>query len=130
MSVEAALAGGRAARLQLMRDEVTVTRGGVPVFNPSTGQYSTPSGTVYAGPADVKPRDVQDTGVEVGEREVVLRSYDVALPWSVDAEFAVDDVLTTTASDDAILVGRPLTVIAVGYGGRRTAHHLTVEDRS
>lgn len=130
MTVTAALARGRSARLMLMRDTVTITRITGQTFSPTTGRYLDTTATVYTGPADVKPRDVQASDVQAGEREQVLLAFDVALPWSAGAVIQVADRLTVTASDDSTLVDRMLTITAVGHGGRRTAHHLTAEDRS
>jgi hypothetical protein len=130
MSVTAALAAGRQARLQLMRDTCAVRRVTGRVFDPDDGEYVDTYTDQYTGIADVKPLVAGSQDVEAGEREVVLRRYDVALPYTVAVVFAVDDIVVATASDDATLVGRPLTVVGVQYGPRRTAHHLTCEDRS
>lgn len=115
-----------------MLDTITIGRpSGPPVFNETTGEYETPEPVeVYAGPADVKPRAVAAHDVQAGERAVVTHDYDVALPWTAVLEVAVDDQLTVTVSPDPSFVGRVLTVTAVEHGARRTAHHLSAEDRS
>lgn len=126
------LARGRRARTVLMRDAVTIGRpSGPPVFDDTTGEY-TPAATtpVYSGRADVKPRATAGSEIEAGERQLVLRDYDVALPWTAAVTVEVDDLLTVTGSDDPTFVGRVLTVTAVEHGGRRTAHHLSAEDRA
>lgn len=131
MGVDALLARARTRRQVLMRDTVTVTRVAGRVWNDSTGVYDETVTTVYSGPADVRNlAALTSQEVQVAERELVLRSFDVVLPWSVDAEFARGDLVTVDASADATFTGRVLTVRAVGHGGRLTGHHLDVEDRS
>jgi hypothetical protein len=126
----ATLAQGRAAALQLMTDKVVITRVTGQVYNPATMQYEPTTATVYTGPADVKPLNVGDREVQAGEREVALRTFDVRLPFDTVADLARGDLVTVTASGDASLVGRVLTVTGVGRGGRRTARHIDAEDRS
>lgn len=135
MSVTTLLARGRAAAAQLMRDTVTITRTTGTVYNEATLEYEPTTATLYTGPADVKPLDVANREVQAGEREVALRMFDLKLPFGtapsgVVGDFARGDVVTVTVSDDAFLIGRPLTVTGVGRGGRRTARHLDAEDRS
>lgn len=133
MTVSGVLARGRARRQLLMRDTGTLTRpAGAPVFNEATGEYESAGDdtTLYAGPADVKPRNVAAAAQDAGERQVVTSGYDIALPWSAALDIRPDDLWTTTASEDAGLVGKVLTVTDVVYGGRRTAHHFTAESRA
>ncbi len=134
MSVAYVLARGRAARTALMLDAIAVSRpSGPPVFDDNTGEYTpAPAGPpVYTGRADVKPRATSGSGeVDAGERQVVLRDYDVAIPWTAAPIVEVDDQVTVTASPDPTFVGRVLTVTAVEHGARRTAHHFSAEDRS
>lgn len=136
MSVASVLARGRSAALQLMTDTITITRGGTATYNPATMQYEVAGGlTLYAGPADVKPLDVQNREVQAGEREVALRSYDVRLPFGTmpdggAPDFTRGDLLTVDTSADPGLTGRALTVMGVGRGGRRTARHLDAEDQA
>ena len=130
MSVDSILATGRARRQLLMRDTVTITRVTGQVFSETSGTYLDTTTTVYTGPADVKPRDLQARDVQGAERQVVLSAFDVALPFSTPATFAIGDRLHVDAADDAALTGRTLVVTAVAYGGRRTAHHLTADDQA
>lgn len=129
MSVTRVLARGRRAHLALMRDTVEIKRPTGQTTDPDTGVVTTTYTTVYTGHADVKPQIAGTTDVDAGERRTELRQYDVKLPFTTEPDFQPEDVLTTTASEDANLIGRPLTVIAVGYGSRRTARHLVAEDQ-
>jgi hypothetical protein len=131
VTIDHILTEGRAARLTLMRDTVRITRpSGPPVFDAATGTYTPvgPSTVVYEGAADVKPRPISATDVQVGQRESVTTDYDVALPWSASPVVQVDDKLEVLTSGDPLFTGRVLTVTAVVFGARRTAHHLTCED--
>jgi hypothetical protein len=130
MTIDTILATGRARRQLLMRDTITIARTTSRVFSAVTGSYVDTTTTVYTGPADVKPRDVEAAEDQAGERQVVQRGFDVALPFGAAAQILPDDRLTVDASDDATLVGRVLTVTSVGHGARRTAHHLAAQDRA
>ncbi|MDH6709750.1 hypothetical protein P3T27_006499 [Kitasatospora sp. MAA19] len=130
-----ALAAGRVAHEALMLDTVRLVRPGKDVYDPATGATGQPDARVlYQGPARVKPNVVQERDVQAGQREVVLRRYQVALPWSA-MPLAVDrvvagDQLIVDASPDLRLAGMTLWVTSVGESSTATAWHLGVEDRS
>lgn len=130
MTVTTALAAGRRARQLLMRDTITITRTTGKVFSSVTGSYVDTTTTVYTGIGDVKPRDVEAAEDQAGERQVVQRGFDIALPFTANVQILPDDRVTVDVSDDATLIGRVLTVTSVGHGGRRTAHHLAAQDRA
>lgn len=134
MSLDSVLARGRTAALQLMRDTITITRPGSPVFDPTTGSETAAGVTVYTGPADVKAMTVAGGTAQAGEREITTRTYDIKLSFGTqpngDTRFRLDDEVTVDASDDTSFVGLVLTVVDVQHGGRRTALHLVAEDRS
>jgi hypothetical protein len=135
MTVGSVLARGRTAARQLMTDTITISRVTGQVYNPATLDYDPTTATLYTGPADVKPLDLQNREVQAGEREVAVRSFDVKLPFgtaaaNVAGDFTRGDVVTVTSSADASLIGRMLVVTGVGHGGRRTARHLDVEDQT
>lgn len=135
MSVASVLAQGRTAALQLMLDTVTIRRAtGGPTFDPTTGTETTPLGSIYSGPADVKAMTVSGGTAQAGEREITIRTYDIKLPFGTqpdgDTRFRLDDEVTVDACDDTSFVGLVLTVVDVQHGGRRTALHLVAEDRS
>jgi len=85
--------------------------------------------TVYTGPCRIKAfRTGHQT--EAGQVAIQMRGYDVQIPWDAVGEILRSDVLTVTASDDAWVIGRPLTVTEVNYSGTTTARHILVEDQS
>jgi len=85
--------------------------------------------TAYTGQCRVKAFRMGHQ-TEAGQVAIQMRGYDVQLPWDAVGEIHRSDVLTVTASDDAWLVGRPLTVTEVNYSGTQTARHIMVEDDS
>lgn len=134
-ALDAALAAGRAAAEELMREQVSLSLPGDDEFDWESGS-STPStaASFYAGRARVKPV-ARSRGEEVnaGEANVTLREYVVSLPWSTPspAERIVPGVvLDVTSSPDARLVGLRLWVTGVEYGSTSTAWRITAEDRS
>lgn len=119
-----------------MQDTIRVWRPGPPVFDWSTGSET--SGTpveLYSGPARVKPfgRGV-GTGVQAGEREVILRDYVVALPFAAvpsnGETVRPGDQVLVTASPDPRLAGRTLWVTDSQLNGQATAWRINAEDRS
>lgn len=105
MSLASTVARGRARHLRLMRDTVSIVRPGAPVWNETTGKYTTPVSTqIYNGPV----RLVAWRGNEehAAEAEVAVIRYRLALPadGSLPA-LARRDVATVTASLDSALVG-------------------------
>lgn len=130
MSVDSILAAGRARRQLLMRDAVTIVRPGPPVFDASTGAEVAFGAPVYTGIADVKAMTVAATDEQAGEREISVRTYDVALPFGTAAEIRRDDQVRVDTCDDESFVGAVLTVVDVQHSGRRTARHLIAEDRA
>lgn len=129
MSVESALARGRAAHERLMLDTIVIDRKTQGAFNPATGQYAVTWTTVYTGRVDVKPTAQRARGVDAGEAITAVGRYDVKLPYATAGLMKVEDRLTATASPDAHLVGRVLFVVAVGLGSRRTAWHVIAVDQ-
>lgn len=135
MNLTSLLAAGRAAHEELMVDTVRLQRPGTDVYNPSTGATTQPDARpLYEGPGRVKPAVSVQQATEAGERAVVARRYEVALPWSA-MPLAVDRVLPgdqveVTASPDARLTGLVLWVESVAESATATAWRLAAEDRS
>jgi hypothetical protein len=134
MDLTSLLAAGRAAHEELMVDTVRLQRPGADVYNPVTGVTTrTDPRALYTGRGRVKPAVAVAEDAEVGERNVVRRRYEVALPWSA-APLAAERVLpgdqvAVTASPDPRLVGMVLTVTSVGESATATAWRLSAEER-
>lgn len=132
--LEAALAAGRLAALELQRETITLYRPGADGFDWNTGTDSPAAATViYSGPARVKA-SAQSRGQEVdaGEVNVTLREYTVSVPWDtvVSTHPAVGDLIDVTASPDARMAGLRLWVTGTQYSSTATAWRITAEDRS
>lgn len=120
-----------------MRDTVRLYTQGEDTFDRTSGQtVPGPKTTLYEGKARVK-QIAQSTGgdeKQAGDREVVLRSYEVHLPW--DAPLPAGERLLSgarievLASRDARMVGVTLWVVTAQFGDQATAWRLSVEDRS
>ncbi|MFJ8208098.1 DUF6093 family protein [Streptomyces sp. NPDC096033] len=133
-ALEAALAAGRAAARELMRETILLHRLGAPDFDWPTGtEGTTTSTTLYSGPARVKADRPEGREVDAGQQMVSLRRYTVSLPWSTPPPSLrprPGDIVDVTASPDARLGGLRLWVTDVGYGSTATAWRITAEDRS
>lgn len=117
-----------------MLDTVRIWRPGPPVFDWGTGAEmpGTPV-ELYAGIARVRPfgRGV-GTGVEAGEREVVLRDYVVSVPFSTVPTGTIrpGDQIQVTASSDPRMAARVLWVTDTQLNAQATAWRINAEDRS
>ncbi|MFD5509022.1 DUF6093 family protein [Streptomyces sp. NPDC127051] len=133
-ALEAALAAGRLAALELQRETITLYRPGDDGFDWNTGTDTPAAATIiYSGPARVKPA-AQSRGEEVdaGETNVTLLEYTVSLPWDTTVAHlpAVGDLMDVSASPDARMVGLRLWVTGLQYSSTATAWRITAEDRS
>jgi hypothetical protein len=134
-ALDALLAAGRAAHEQLMVDTIRLERPAPDVYDPVTGDTGEgPAQVLYSGPARVKPLIAHSQDIRAGERAVVIRRYEVALPWTsvpaVAARVLPDDRATVTASPDPRLSGLVLWVTSLGESATATAWRIVVEDRS
>lgn len=135
MDLTSLLASGRAAHEELMVDTVRLQRPGADVYNPATGATVQPDArTLYEGPGRVKPTVSVQQEAEAGERSVVTRRYEVALPWSA-VPLAADrivpgDQVLVVSSPDPRLTGRVLWVESVQESATATAWRIAAEDRS
>lgn len=132
--LEATLAAGRLAALELQRETISLYRPGDDGFDWTAGTDTpAPSTVLYSGPARVKPA-AQSRGEEVdaGEANMTLREYIVSLPWGtvVGQRPAVGDLIDVSASPDARMVGLRLWVTGPQYSSTATAWRITAEDRS
>lgn len=134
--LDATLAAGRAEAEARMRDTVRLHSQAADSFNRSAGT-TTPGAqtTLYSGKARVKAI-AQSTGreTEAGEREVVLREYEVHLPWSTVLPGGVRVLpgmrIEITGSADARMVGLVLWVTGATFSDQSTAWRIRTEDRS
>lgn len=136
MSVDGALAAGRAAAKARMRDTVRLYSQADDTFNRTTGT-TVPGAqtTLYTGRARVKPvAQASGEDVQAAEREVRLLEYRVELPWDVSLPSGVRVLpgmrIAVTASKDARMVGLVLYVTGAQFGDQATAWRISTEDRS
>ena len=135
-SLDAVLAAGRRAAEARMRDTVRLYSQAADGFDRTTGA-ATPGAqtTLYSGKARVKAI-AQSTGEETtaGERELVLREYEVQLPWSTSLPAGARALpgmrVEVTASPDARMVGLILWVTGAAFTDQATAWRIRTEDRS
>ncbi|PJN24060.1 DUF6093 family protein [Kitasatospora sp. CB02891] len=133
MDLAPLLAAGRAAHEELMVDTVQVLAPGSPVYDSATGATVRPDSRVlYSGRARVKPAAAVSETAQTGQRLVVQRRYEVALPWSVAALGTVVPgvQVVVDASPDPRLAGLTLWVTSVAESATATAWRLAAEDRS
>lgn len=130
------LSAGRREAEARMRDTVRLFTQGDDVFDRSTGNtVPGAQSTLYTGKARVKAI-AQSTGeeTEAGEREIVLREYEVSLPWATSlpsgARVLPGMRIEVTASPDARMVGLVLWVTGASFSDQSTAWRIRVEDRS
>jgi len=128
VSVAETLAAGRAAHLQVMLDTCTVQHQTGQALDANDVMVPTYA-TVYTGQCRVKAFRMGHQ-TEAGQVAIQMRGYDVQIPWDAAGKILRSDILTVTASDDAWVIGRPLTVTEVNYSGTQTARHILVEDYS
>jgi hypothetical protein len=136
MSLDTLLAAGRTAAEARMRDTVRLYSQAADSFDRPTGSTSPGAqSTLYAGKARVKAI-AASTGqeTEAGEREVVLREYEVSLPWAAPLAGGTRVLpgarIEVTASPDARMVGLVLWVTGATFSDQSTAWRIRTEDRS
>ncbi|GAA5033169.1 DUF6093 family protein [Streptomyces siamensis] len=136
MNVDGALASGRAAAEARMRDTVRLYTQAEDTFDrPSGTTVPGAQSTLYSGKARVKAISAS-TGEETaaGEREIVLREYEVHLPWSTTLPGGTRVVpgarVEVTDSPDLRMVGLVLWVTGVSFSDQATAWRIRTEDRS
>ncbi|MFD5795600.1 DUF6093 family protein [Streptomyces diastatochromogenes] len=135
-TLDTVLTAGRAAAEARMRDTVRLYSQAPDSFNRSTGTTAPGAQTtLYSGKARVKAIAAA-TGreTEAGEREIVLREYEVHLPWSTVLPGAGRVLpgmrVEVTASPDARMVGLILWVTGATFSDQSTAWRIRTEDRS
>jgi hypothetical protein len=134
--LDSALAAGRRAAEARMRDTVRLYVQGPDGFDRETGEtVPGPQTTLYEGRARVKP-SAQTAGedVQAGDREVVLREYEVSLPWATvlpdGARVLPGARVEVLTSPDARMPGLTLWVTGAQFSDQATAWRLITEDRA
>jgi hypothetical protein len=135
-ALDVTLAAGRAEAEARMREQVRVYRQGADVFDRATGQtLPGPQTVFYTGKARVKgiaASTGEDT--EAGEREVVLREYEIGLPWATTLPPGVrllpGDRVEVLTSGDPRMAGLILWVTGSVFSEQSTAWRIRTEDRS
>ncbi|MER6435427.1 DUF6093 family protein [Streptomyces sp. NPDC001185] len=136
MNVDGVLASGRAAAEERMRDTVRLYTQGPDVFNRSNGTTTPgPQTDLYTGKARVKSiAAATGEDAEAGQREVLLREYEVSLPWATPLPPGTRVLpgarIEVTASPDARMVGLVLWVLSASFSDQSTAWRIRTEDRS
>jgi hypothetical protein len=132
-----ALADGRREHEALMEDRVRIHRPGPTTFNQATGA-DTPGAdlVLYEGPARVKAIGLaRGREAVAGEREIALRSYEVAVPWSTTVPPGQviqpgDQVLILSSTDPRVAApGVNLWVNGDQFSATATAWRIYAEDR-
>lgn len=133
MSIDSILRRGRKRREALMRSRCRILRPGPadPVFDPETGEYTTPAETViYDGICQVKPTfSPAEQDGSSAERQLVVNAYNIMLPWAdSNAAAAVDiaDIAVVYQGEDTWLLNQRLPVAWVEYADTRTHRRLAV----
>lgn len=114
----------RERRKLVMRSRCRLRRpDGERTWDPDTGTYADPAQTViYDGICHFRTKSTASPAkreTDVGEAELVSEAYAVMLPF--DAPRAeISDSVEIYESDDAAVIGRPLTVGWPEYGDNRT----------
>lgn len=134
--LDATLAAGRREAEARMRDTVRLYAQAPDSFNRATGTTIQGQQTdLYVGKARVKSvAKAAGRETEAGEREVVLRDYEVTLPWVTVVPGGVRVLpgarIEVTASPDARMVGLVLWVTGEVFSDQATAWRIRTEDRS
>lgn len=101
----------------LMRSQVHVSRPGVPVYDPVTGNAVGTTGTSgYVGAAHIHPA-VGGAAVYQNDALVSMVQVQVSLPWNAIPVPHEEDQVVVISDDDASLVGKTLRVVDVSAGG-------------
>ncbi|MFE9949292.1 DUF6093 family protein [Streptomyces sp. NPDC005531] len=135
-SLDTTLAAGRVEAEARMREQVRLYRQSPDVFDRTTGQtLPGPQTVFYTGKARVKGI-AQSTGEdkEAGEREIVLREYEIGLPWATalppGVRLLAGDRIEVLTSRDPRMAGLVLWVTGSVFSEQSTAWRIRTEDRS
>lgn len=132
MSIESALARGRAAAEALMVDACTIRRVTGATSDPDTGDetptYLTPD--PYTGKCRIQAQLAQAQREDVGEDHLLLLRLEVQLPMSVVGLEVGDEVTVTASAHDSDLVGRVFRIHDLMHKTHATSRRVQVIERT
>lgn len=123
----AAITAGRVLAEALMLDTCTAVRPAAPSTNATTGSVTTSSTSLYSGKCKVQAGGLSSSTPEVSGRVATVERPSVHVPVGAWTPM-VGDVITITAAQDAVMVGRLYRVAAIGLKSHATALRLGVEE--
>jgi hypothetical protein len=125
VSIESALARGRAAAENLMVDACVIKRqAGESV---GAGGVITPTySTLYTGKCRVQSQAQNHQGTDVGEAYIVLERHEVQLPIAVTGLQEGDQITIVSSALDPDLVGRVFAVRDIARKTHLTSRRVTV----
>jgi hypothetical protein len=130
MSLESALARGRARTEQLMTDACTTRRRTGVIYDDATGN-TTPTWTaVYTGPCRMNQPNAQASRSTIGEAAVLLQQPELHMPMSAPIHRPGDEITITASVNDPGSVGRVFLVRAVPAHSQATARRYGVTERT
>jgi hypothetical protein len=106
-----------------------ITRPGPQVWNPETLQYEAPTLAVYSGKCRLRATGQQDRGTDAASQVFVESSYVLSLPVAgSESVLKGDTVVFTLCPDDAEVVGRKYSVVAVPAQSHATARRVPIKE--
>jgi hypothetical protein len=126
MSIEAALARGRAAAENLMVDACVIKR---KTGETTVGGVVSPTlTTLYIGKCRVQIKSEAGAGQNVGEAYLVVERHEVQLPITVTGLQEGDSITITASALDPDLVGRVYVIRDVLRKSHLTSRRVTVTE--
>lgn len=128
MSIEAFLARGRAAAVELMVDACTIEYLDTSVTDQDLGTVDETFTPVYAGKCRFQQPAPSGNRTDVGEADVLVGQLILQVPMSV-VGIRPNAVVTCTASAlDPDLVGRKWTVTGLGHKTHSTMRRVALQE--
>jgi hypothetical protein len=125
MSIEAAIARGRAAAEALMVDACTIQRPGTETTS-ATGVVTPSLTSIYAGKCRLQVRQQTGAGQNIGEAYVIVERLELQLPMTTPALMEGDVVTMTASTLDPLLPGKKYTVRDTLAKTHLTSRRVTV----
>ncbi len=128
MSIQSTVESGRRMALSMLIDRGVITRGvSAPVFDPITGELSTPTGdVVYEGPCRIKTPSAVERNVIFGDTQVTKSRFIAMFRWDIP-DVEIGNIVTVTESDDPHITTRSFRVVMVPSSSVLTHRKLGVE---